>query len=310
MSRRKPPPMSAETEAVVEGWVPQAMRSGDLDELAAVMTTARAAVAKTVPNSPREAKRQLRILVPMLLKEYRYRGSVDLRAVLVPNKVEQYATSFLKDKGPGWCQDTRGLLGRIGRANNPQSWPRSPKRFGASKVSAPYTSDEEVLWRTIAKRTCAPGRTSEAWAVVASLGAGINGTPLSKLTPADVVEMGDGRLGIRAGGLKPRLVPVRRDYTDLARQVLEAAGGQPFMAATGRNAAHHAAKRLAPAGSEGLLYWRARSTWLAAHLRAETPLRALCRIAGGLSARTLQTLLDTFSAELDDETAARRGLDA
>ena len=80
--------------------------------------------------------------------------------------------------------------------------------------------------------------------------------------------------------------------------------------AEGRNAAHHAAKRLAPTGGEGLSYWRARSTWLAAHLRAETPLRALWRIAGGLSARTLQSLLDTLAEEIDDDTAARQGLDA
>ena len=137
MSRRKPPTMSPETEAVVDIWTPQAMRSKDPDELAAVMPTARTAVAKTAPSSPTEAKRQLRALVPMLLDEHRLRGSVDLRNVLVPNKVEQHAISSLKDMGPGWCQDTRGLLGRIGRANNPQGWPRPPKRLGAKNVSEP-----------------------------------------------------------------------------------------------------------------------------------------------------------------------------
>ena len=310
MSRRKPPTMSPETEAVVDSWVPQALRSKDSDELDAVMLIARTAVAKTAPSSPTEAKRQLRALVPMLLDEYRVQGAVDLRKVLVPNKVEQHAISFLKDMGPGWCQDTRGLLGRIGRANNPQGWPRPPKRLGAKKVSDPYPGDDEILWRTIAKHKCEPGRTAEAWAAVASLGAGITGTRLSKLTPDDVVDMGEGRLGVRVEGLKSRLVPIRRDYTDLARLVLEAADSEPFMATEGRNAAHHAAKRLAPAGGEGLSYWRARSTWLAAHLRAETPLRALWRIAGGLSARTLQSLLDTLAEEIDDDTAARQGLDA
>ena len=121
--------------------------------------------------------------------------------------------------------------------------------------------------------------------------------------------MGTHSLGVRVQGPKSRLVPIRRDYTGLARQALEAADGEPFMAAQGRNAAHHAAKRLAPAGDEGLSYWRARSTWLAAHLRAETPLRALWRMADSLSARTLQALLDTLVDELDDDTAARQGLD-
>ena len=307
MSRRKPPPMSPETEAVVDAWVPHGVRSEDPDKLDAVMPTARAAVAKTAPNSPKQAKSQLRTLVPMLLDAHRVHGSVDIRKVLAPNKVEQYSVSFIKTKGRGWCQDTRSLLTAIGRANNPQGWPKPPKRLGSKRVSEPYTSDDEVLWRAIAAHRCEPGRTAEIWAAVGSLGAGISGTRLSALTPSDVVEMGEGRLGVRVAG---RLVPIRRDYTDLARQALEAANGDQFMPAQGRNAAHHAAKRLAPAGSEGLSYWRARSTWVAAHVRAETPLRALWRIAGRLSARTLQDVLDALADELDDDTAARQGLDA
>ena len=299
--------MSPETEAVVDSWMPQGVRSEDPDLLEAVMPAARAAVAKVAPVSPTDAKRQLRALVPMLLDAHRVRGAVDIRKVLVPNMVEQYSVAFVDDKGRGWCQDTRGLLGRIGRANNPQSWPKQPKRLGAHRASEPYTSDEEVLWRTIAEHKCEPGHTAEIWAAVGSLGAGISGTQLSALTPSHVEEMGEGRLGVRVAG---RLVPIRRHYTDLARQMLEAANGQQFMPAQGRNAAHHAANRLAPAGSEGLSYWRARSTWLAAHLRAETPLRALWHIAGRLSARTLQDLLDTLADELDDDTAARQGLDA
>ena len=33
--------------------------------------------------------------------------------------------------------------------------------------------------------------------------------------------MGEGRLGVRVPGLKSRLVPIRRHYTDLARHALE-----------------------------------------------------------------------------------------
>ena len=82
VSRRKRTTMSPETEAVLDSWVPQALRSKDPDELAAVMPTARTAVAKTAPSSPTEAKRQLRALVPMLLDEYRVQGAVDLCKVL------------------------------------------------------------------------------------------------------------------------------------------------------------------------------------------------------------------------------------
>ena len=125
--------------------------SGGISVLVDESVTAGRSNDLEAPSSPTEAKRQLRALVPILLDEHRVHGGVDLRRVLVPNMVEQHAISFLKDKGPGWCQDTRGLLGRIGRANNPQAWPKPPKRLGAKKVSDPYTSDDEVLWRTIAE---------------------------------------------------------------------------------------------------------------------------------------------------------------
>ena len=182
--------------------------------------------------------------------------------------------------------------------------------MGAHRVSEPYDGDDEVLWRSIADHMCEPGRAEEAWAATASIGAGISGTVLADLTPGDVVEMGEGRLAVRVAGPKPRLAPVRLHYTDLARRALEAADGEPFIPAGGRNAAHHAAKRLAPQGGDGLSYWRARSTWLTAHLRAGTPLPALWRIAGGLSIGRLADLIEPLAEELDDETAARQGLGA
>ena len=309
MTRRRPR-MDPDTAAVVDVFVPQEMRSKDPAALEQVMPTARAAVAKTVPRSPKEAKAQLRYLAPMLLKAHRERGSVNLERLLVPNKVEAYSIGMLDKKGPTWCADARGVLANIGRANNPQAWPRKPQSLGAHKVSEPYSGDDEVLWRAIAAHMCKPGRPQEAWTAVASIGAGISGNVLSDLTPDDVVEMGEGRLAVRVTGPKRRLVPIRLHYTDLARTALEAADGEPFIPAGGRNAAHHAAKRLAPQGGEGLSYWRARSTWLTAHLRAGTPLPALWRIAGGLSIGRLADLIEPLANELDDETAARQGLGA
>ena len=309
MSRRKPR-MSPETETALSVFVPQDLRSEDPAELELVMSTARAAVAKTAPRSPKEAKERLRYLAPMLLKVHRELGSVDLQRVLVPNKVEAYAIGMLDKKGPRWCADARSMLTHIGRVNNPQRWPRKPKSLGAHKISEPYDGDDEVLWRAIADHMCEPGRPEEAWAAAAAIGAGISGAVLSGLTPSDVVEMGEGRLAMRIPDPKPRLVPIRLHYTDLARRALEAADGKPFISAKGCNAAHHAAKRLAPQNGEGLSYWRARSTWLAAHLRVGTPLPALWRIAGGLSIGRLADLIEPLAAELDDETAATQGLGA
>ena len=63
-------------------------------------------------------------------------------------------------------------------------------------------------------------------------------------------------------------------------------------------------------GAERLSLRRARSTWLAAHLVAGTPLPALRAIAGRLSAYRLDMLLAALGDSLDAEAAAVQGLRA
>lgn len=302
--------MTPGTEAVVNTWVPLNARSEDPETLSVVMGVARKWVANTAPSSPKQARAHLRALVPMLVSAHHMGGSLEAERVLVPDLVEYQAVRANADKKRGWRQETRRTLRKIGRANNPRAWPSEPQPLGYNRVSEPYTNDEEVLWRSTAARKCRAGRTDSAWAAVGSLGAGIAGIQLSAMTLSDIVEIGEGRLGVRITGPQRRLIPIRGDYTELARMVIESVTGPTLMRFQGRNAAHRAAHGLAAVGGEGLSYRRARSTWLAAHLRAGTPLPALWAIAGPLSARTLTDLLDNVSADLDADTAARQGLNA
>ena len=58
------------------------------------------------------------------------------------------------------------------------------------------------------------------WVVGASMGAGLSGPELTVADTKDLVEMGDGRLGVTVRGQNARLVPFRRAYTDLVWELL------------------------------------------------------------------------------------------
>ena len=134
---------------------------------------------------------------------------------------------------------------------------------------------------------------------------------MAQVGPGDLVEMGDGRLAVDVSGRNPRVVPIRGDYTETLREAAEEAAGQAkFFSGKHKNAALYIAEKLIVEGLGGLSILRSRSTWLTAHLVAGTPLGALRKIAGPLSVRTLNSLVDAAAETLTPEEAARQGLGA
>ena len=111
---------------------------------------------------------------------------------------------------------------------------------------------------------------------------------------------------MRVRGRNRRLVPIRTDYTDLARAATNASATDRFVPTNARNIVHNTVSKLEPR----LSLPRARSTWLVAHLTAGTPLGVLRMIGGPLSANTLDGLLDHTVTAIDDETAVERALGA
>ena len=73
-------------------------------------------------------------------------------------------------------------------------------------------------------------------------------------------------------------------------------------------AVHFLSDRRVYPDAESLSLRRARNTWLVAHLRANTPLPALRRLAGRLSHRTLEALYQHVSDELTEEEVIEMGL--
>ena len=68
------------------------------------------------------------------------------------------------------------------------------------------------------------------------------------------------------------------------------------------------AQRLDPGDGKGQSLRRSRSTWLAAHLNAETPLSVLREVAGPLSTNTLDGILAYTINTLDDAAAVMGAL--
>lgn len=310
MSRRPAAALDAGAAAAIRDWLPLAARGADPVALAEVLPAARSAVAVTAPRHRDDAERMLRAVVPLLLWARRALGTVDAAAVLVPDVVEHWSMAVNAAQGRAWRQDARGVLTRVGRAANPRGWPKTRKQLGSTRVASPYDNCEEVSWRLAASRACKPACTDAAFMVVAAAGAGMSGPEIAAAEPGDIVDVGDGRLAVSVRGPNARLVPIRRQYTHLAEQAVAAAAGRRFVRSRDPNAVHRVAERLAAAGGRGLSLRRARSTFLAAHLQAGTPLAALRVIAGPVSMRTLDDLLTGAARDVDADTALQQGLEA
>ena len=139
-------------------------------------------------------------------------------------------------------------------------------------------------------------RAGRLWVVAGAFGGGLYGRELDRARVDDIIEVANGRLAVRTRGPKARLVPFRKGYTKLVLQAVNTAGNGRFVTTTGGNSVYHISGELDTGDGEGLSLRRARSTWLQAHLVAGTPLAALRRVAGPLSANTLDALLQDAAA--------------
>ena len=313
MTRHKSTP--DEVAAVVATWMPHAVRDADRAVLAAVMPEVRALVAATAPQTPRAARRLLWALAPMAIAMHRRLGTFGAATVSF-NNVEIWISEINDHQGLNWRSTARSTLKRIGLVVNPLGWPQPPKMVPRERTIEAYPPVEELLYIDAAALPGFENPEGRRWAVGSALGAAINGPELTAAEIGDLHELGDGRLAIRVRGRNARLVPIRGCCTDLVRQAVSLVQQRPpgssrrFVLANDTNAGARLANTVAIGRDRGFSLRRARSTWLTAHLRAETPLAALKVIAGPLSAVTLNDLLAASGDTISAEEAAAKGLGA
>ena len=291
-------------------WLPVAARTLDPEVLSTVEPPARSAVRAAAPNTVADAHRMLRASFGISVWALDELGFLAVETVWHPDSIRRFVDEFNAHQSVDWRQAAHWTLTRIGRAANPRFWPVPAQPLPKTGPVDPYSPHAEEALAHAALLLGRPGRASELATAGLSIGGGLNAPRIAAAGPGDVIELGDGRLGIHVREPHARVVPVRFAYTELIRRAVEFADGELFVTARSRNAVHIAARRVVVHGFGQLELARARSTWLRAHLVAGTPLTALRVIAGPLSLNTLNDLLGPAAEELTAEAAAVEGLRA
>ena len=307
---KRAPVLAPDVARVLDGWCPVGWTDDDLRLLESFRGTVRDWVVKAAPKNPHVARRLLRTTELLTLWAQQTLGTIDVRTVLDPRNVEHWVMKVNSHRSPVWRETARGALRAVGRAAYPAGWPAPPRGVGRLKVPAPYPRSEETAFVRAAKLAGRSNRAGRLWVVAGAFGGGLYGRELDRARVDDIIEVAIGRLAIRVRGPKARLVPFRKGYTKLVLQAVTVVGKGRFVTTTGRNSVYRISGELDTGDGEGLSLRQARSTWLQAHLVAGTPLPALRRVAGPLSANTLDVLLKDAAAAIDNETAMMEGLRA
>lgn len=307
--------LAPEVSAAIESWESNSVPDTDAAILTAVMPAVRQMVAAEAPKTPLAARKRLWALTPMAVWQHRSTGGFDADA-LNPDNIDTWISGVNANRSPGWRKGSRACLNKIGVAVNPHAWPRQPKPLTRAPLLECYTPQEEAGYIDAAALPGLNNPEGCRWVIGAALGAGLNGRDLAAARIEDVHELDNGGLAVQVRGPNPRLVPVRGSCTDLVREAVSIVerrrphASRRFILATNRCAASQLANRVTIGRGRGLALRRARNTWLAAHLRAETPLVALHKMAGPLDVATLNGLLAASGFSISAEQAAIKGLRA
>ena len=294
-------------------WVPHSVQDAEPTVLAAVLPVVRCLVAAVGPETPMAARRLLWALAPMVVWAHETVGSFTATTV-TPRNVEVWVMEVNGRRPQGWRNAARAALRQVGRSVNPQKWSDPPEQVGRPPACAAYDPVEETEFLQAVGLPGADEPVLRLWVGAASCGAGMRGPEIVAAEIGDLRPVGSGRLAVQVRGRDARLVPIRACWTDVVRQAVkllsERAGiGSRFFVSHDRNAAARAANSVS-IGQARLSLRRARATWLTAHIVAETPLLVLRRIAGPLSAATLDDLLAATGHTISPEQAVIKGLRA
>ena len=311
------PRFMSPTEAAIGTWRPRFPRPQDTSDVEVVLPTVREWVTATVPKTVKVARVLMYKTTYYAVWGLGTTGTLRPDVLLIPDNIEHYIHVVHEKLPGGWKNNTRTILRRVARAVNPDDWPLKPLGIGSRVIKPPYDHSEEQTFIAVAPLPGRRDRLARIAVVCFSLGAGMSATETCLARPEDLREMPDGRLAVAVRGEQPRLVPIRRDYTELAREALDVAhesGVGRFLYGHSSIASDVAYRllgdRRVDPNVETFSIRRARNTWLSAHLRAGTPVPVLRRFSGRLSQRALDVLAQRIADDLDPWQAANKGLAA
>ena len=305
MSRRRRTPKLAPAVAqqVADYW-PRKLKV-DREVLDEVMPRVRSLVTAAVPATPKVARLLLWAAIRFALWGIEW-GITDDETLYQHHNVESFLVSERKFKPESWRYEIRSALRRLGTVANPDEFPPPPPRIGRSGPPTPYLPYQEQGFIANALLGGYPQRPARLFTLGASAGAGWSGPEIRAAAVEHLVELRDGRIGLRTERYA-EVVPVRDLYTPVVREAAEQAGTGKFFNTDGENTVYNIAAGLT---DEGLSLPRARATWLVAHLVAGTRLPVLEAVAGRLSLTRLDALLPPASRVLTPEQAVEEALRA
>ncbi len=302
--------LAPEIADAINSYSPSRQTVKDPSAVAELLAFARPLIAPADPANVVEARNMMTTLFG--LAQWARTKGIPLRAsvVLHHQNVRAWILDENKSRGEGWKKGTLRWAKRVARAAGADGWPRNEIVLERAGPAEPYDADQEASFRQQAAQRHRMHRGHRLMVVAGSAGCGLSGPEIRQVRKRDLEDLGGGRIAVRVGGRHPRLVPCRAEYTPTLEMAASSTGDDhtPLVTGAGRNRVYQVADGFDARDGGGLSLPRARSTWLRAHLAAGTPLPALRRIAGPVSADTLKALAAPISDALGDDTAARQGL--
>jgi hypothetical protein len=236
-------------------------------------------------------------------------ASPDIASIFRHELIERYIEVGMPGAGDSTRATRRSILRRIARHAHPlHSLAPGPAPIAYRRVRAPYAAHEVASYFRLAEAQPTAGRRNSLLAVLAlGLGCGLDCSDLGWVRGTDVTSTAEG-IEVYVGGRRARTVTCLSRYEAQLGDLPPAAGDDLLIGGSvlGRhNVTSVTLGRVLQDSSVGpLVVGRLRSTWLVAHLVANTPLPLIMHAAGLKTVRPLEDLLD-FAPNYSDAEAAR-----
>jgi len=185
-----------------------------------------------------------------------------------------------------------------------------PVPLGREPSQAPYSQAELLAYLLLADNQPTPQRRSKASGLIAlGSGAGLIGADLRLVTGADV-HARSGGVVVEVRGLRPRVVPVRREMAERALRSAFAAGTSFIVGGAEPNRRNITSRLIASlsggSGMDKLSLARLRATWVA-RCAIDIGLPTFMAAAGVRCSQRLGEVVELLDSGSEEEAVARLG---
>ena len=219
----RPARPAADISSAIELYQPKRVGADSPAALEASLPSAREWVAAAEPRSAKQARRMMLVTAEYVL--WAYQRGIPMKASVALNRqnVNHWIFKVKKSSDGRWQGNAKWVLQKVGKAVGAGGWPQEQIAVKRTDPAAPYDAAQEQSFRQQAAQRHRQSRSERLFVAVGACGCGMSGREISLACRGDFADLGGERIGLRVGGRNPRLVPIRADYTPLARMAAESA---------------------------------------------------------------------------------------